>query len=72
MDILPEMLGAFSLFYQAVKQTSVELVMECHDPDYETTLRNVRECISKAEGAAFQLKLFEYEGVRPNAGAGAV
>ena len=72
MDIPPDLLGPISQFYQVVKQTAVELVKECHDPDYETTLENVRRCVSKAEEEAFQLRLFEYEDTQPKVGKAAV
>lgn len=68
MDIPPEMLGTFSLFYQGVKQLAVELVTECHDPDYQATLDNVRRRISKMEEKIFQLELFEDHGSRTQAG----
>ncbi len=62
------MLETFSLLYRSVKQMAVELVMECHDPDYEATMDNIRRCISKMEEETFQLNLFEYESLRPKAG----
>ncbi len=71
-DIPPEMHEPLSMFYQGIKQMAVELVMQCHDPDYETTLSNVRQCISKFEEEAFQLRLFEYEGPRTKAVQAAV
>lgn len=69
MDIPPEVLETFSLFYQGIKQFAVELVMECHDPNYQATLDNVRRRISKMEEETFQLNLFEYDGSRTQAGS---
>ena len=66
-DIPPEMQEPLGMLYQGIKQMAVELVMQCHDADYETTLSNVRQCISKFEEEAFQLRLFEYEGPRTKA-----
>ncbi len=71
-NIPPEIQGPFSMVYQSIKQMAVELVMQCHDPDYETTLSNVRKCISEFEEEAFQLRLFEYEGPRTKAVQAAV
>lgn len=72
MDIPPEMLEPFSLFYQGLKQMAIGLVMECHDPDYNVTLDNVHRCISRMEEEAFQLKLFEDEGIRMKASSASV
>ena len=63
MEIPPESLDGISQVYQAIKSLSLEIVMKCHDPDYETTMGNVRRLISTMEEEAFQLKLFDLKAV---------
>ncbi len=63
MEIPLESLGGVSQLYQAIKSLTLEIVMKCHDPDYETTMGNVRQLISTMEEEAFQLKLFDLEAV---------